>query len=473
MFENEYSNEHEDYLSTEEKINLCYTYIDNGTIHFNMDFIEDTVEDCLVEEFYDDGIELCDYILNIYPNNTEILILKGRLLNAINEFKEAEEIFISLLEVLPSNNEIYIYLAEAYLGMLEPEKAKIYLDIASEFNDDESYLFDLYGKYYKTIGNYNKAIEYFEKSMENNIYYQKNYFEIAYCYERLGDNEVAASYYSQFLEYDPFNPVAWYNYGIILNNIKKYSDAIQAYENAIGLDIEFSDAWYNKGITHLHLKNYEEALYCFNQAQLIDKYDEDVLFNLGKVHEFLNDYDKAIAAYNRILEIKPDNPEALISRAVCYLNNLKYHLCERDLLYVIENYEIKRSEAYLLLGEMYEDIGNIKKAIELYHQALIFYKEKSNISQEDIQISLINAYLKDYQVQTALKLLAKLIENNTDEAEPYYILSRIYNIIGQIDLSQFFEKQAVSLEETISEIIELDYPRKTFTNYFDTKILSN
>lgn len=473
MLENEFHSEHEGFIDIIDKINLCYKYISNGELHFNIDFIEDTIEDCLYEELIIEGIELSEIVLEHYPNNTEIMILQGRLLNANHEYQLAIEKLLTVLNITNSS-EVYTYLAESYLGIGDNEKTKLYLDLAFEYEKNDPAIFDLYGRYYKNIGNYKKAIDYFKKSIELNVFYQKNYFEIAYCYERLGQKELAASYYSQFLEYDSLSHIAWYNYGILLHDLQQYDKALVAYDYALQIDDMFADAWYNKGITFIHMGYYEEALECFNQAQFIDNFDEDVLFNLGKVHELLKNYENAINAYNKLLELSPDSPDALLSRASCYISNLKFHLAERDILYVYENFENKKVNALILLGELYSTIGNTKKSIEYYEKAL---ELASNNNKSDliidINIALINLYIYEYKVNKALTLLVDTLKLDQKNSECFYILSKIYAIVGRYDLSVSMEEQAMNLDIELEDIYMDDYPFKKITKIFSNKILSN
>lgn len=476
MLENEFYQENNDFVDIIDRINLCYNYIQSGTLHLYFEFIENTIEDCIYEELIEEGLELCDLVLATYPNNTEVMILKGRLLNENSEYKKAVEIFNKVLEVTNSS-EVYSYVAESYLGISENDKAKYYLDLAIEFENNDPYLFELFGKYYKNVGKYKEAIAYFEKSIDKNGFYLQNYFEIAYCYERLGQREIAASYYVQFLDYDPFNAVAWYNYGILLNDMKKYEEAIGAYDNALSTNPEFADAWYNKGITYINLGDYHEALECFNQAQLIDKYDEDILFNLAKIHQMLNEYDKAINAYNKLLTLSPNNPDALLSRAACYLDNMKFHLAERDILYVYENYDDKKDDALMLLAELYTSIGNAPRAIECYEAVMKnISKDKSQeniLTIEDVNIALINLYLGEYQIQKAINLLIETLKINPASSECYFMLSKIYNLVDKFNVAKTLEKQACSLEYNLKEIYEHDYPNQKITKVFSNKILSN
>jgi len=60
---------------------------------------------------------------------------------------------------------------------------------------------------------------------------------------RLGRNEEALAAFDKVIEINPVNPqnaVAWYNKGIILNNLGREEDAKIAFENAYELAPKFS-----------------------------------------------------------------------------------------------------------------------------------------------------------------------------------------------------------------------------------------
>lgn len=89
-------------------------------------------------------------------------------------------------------------------------------------------------KYYDK-GDFDKAIEYYRKSLENECYFSAHY--------------------------------AYYNIGLSLSALKKYDEAIEAYKKAIEIFPKDADAYNNMGVVYYNQKKYIDAIQCFKKNQ--------------------------------------------------------------------------------------------------------------------------------------------------------------------------------------------------------------
>jgi Flp pilus assembly protein TadD len=120
---------------------------------------------------------------------------------------------------------------------------------------------------------------------------------------RAGHFAEALAAYEEAIAINPRDVDAYYNKGVVLDELKRYEEAIEAYEGVIGLNPQYTDAYNNKGIALDELKRYEEAIRCYEQAiglnpQYADAYNNKgiALYNLGRYEEALRCYEQAIAS---------------------------------------------------------------------------------------------------------------------------------------------------------------------------------
>ncbi len=62
----------------------------------------------------------------------------------------------------------------------------------------------------------------------------------------------------------------WFNKGITLQGMKRYTDALAAYDQAIAYAPNFERAWFNRGVVLAQLKRYREAIAAMEQTLKIN-----------------------------------------------------------------------------------------------------------------------------------------------------------------------------------------------------------
>jgi superkiller protein 3 len=106
----------------------------------------------------------------------------------------------------------------------------------------------------------------------------EKYFQQGYAYNNKGDYDKAIEYYNKAIELNPDYAVAYYNLGNVYNNKGDYGKAIEYYNKAI--------EYYNKAIEL--------------NPDSVDAYN-----NLGIAYNIKSDDDKAIEYYNKAIELNP------------------------------------------------------------------------------------------------------------------------------------------------------------------------
>ncbi|MCB9772114.1 MAG: tetratricopeptide repeat protein [Candidatus Omnitrophica bacterium] len=172
------------------------------------------------------------YVFNSTPEKIRALEHIAQCFKLLNDDNSAEKIYRDILTYLPMYPE-----ANGALGGILLEKK-----------------------------NYVEAIKYLSKQRDIDPKFKDLYVQLAYCYRRIGQNEMADKVFSEGVKIIADDPQIYYEWGYALMEDKKYSQAQSAFEEAIRLNRE-----------DLHSVNdrmYDQLLKCYEAQGKADKVAE-------------------------------------------------------------------------------------------------------------------------------------------------------------------------------------------------------
>ncbi|RZB33444.1 MAG: hypothetical protein SRB2_03997 [Desulfobacteraceae bacterium Eth-SRB2] len=115
-------------------------------------------------------------------------------------------------------------------------------------------------------------------------------------YEK-GNYQEAIEYYNKGIEVKPGDSCLYNNLGLAYYALRKYDEAISEYSKAIELKPDFADAYFNRGQACWRKGGYNKT-------------------------EFL---DKAVSDFNKVIESNPDDMEAYYNRGLAYSSYMHWH----------------------------------------------------------------------------------------------------------------------------------------------------
>ncbi len=204
-------------------------------------------------------------------------------------------------------------------------------------------------------------------------------------YLQLGEYQQAVDYYNKAIAINPTDTDAYNNRGIAYRNLGKYQEAIQDYTKAITINPQSANTYNNRGVVYYNLKEYQKAIEDFNQAIVINPQDGDAYYNRGNAYCDLGEYQKAIQDYNQVIKINPQSSETYNNRGIAYYNLKEYQKAMEDYNQVIKinpKYVIpynNRGNVYYDLGIKYQQERNKQEAKKYYHLAIADYDKALSI----------------------------------------------------------------------------------------------
>lgn len=300
------------------------------------------------------------YINNYYINNVDVTYIMSdalyRLSTALN--KESEKKYIQ-----PSN---------------------ILISHVAFMLNDENLLADLQliSRYIK-IGNYTKALYYFNKIPKNSFYYHLLFQDISKIYLELGKTSEAINILNVANTENPSNPTALLEIGHLLYKENKVTNAIKYY--SIALDVSTRNkqklgewlALYFRGIAYNKNNQLDKSTKDLLAALKINNKDQILLNYLGYlwIDKEIN-VDAGLDLVKRALMKEPNNPNFLDSYAWGLFKKGKYKEALRISLEVKKDLPVD-SSINNHIGDIYFKLNN--KA-----EAILYWKTALN-SSEDIQ----------------------------------------------------------------------------------------
>ena len=448
------------------------------------------------KENYDNkkAIEFYDKLLTCLEKVTEpsqekqidVLLKKGKILELIGKWDEAEEICNIALELSEENDKMKrIASSSSAIGILyhfrgNYEKAmecyKKQLIIAEELGDKRgiSIAVGNMGLVYADQGNYEKAMECYEKLLKISeklgdkrgissavgnmglIYADQGNYEKAMMYyekqliivEELGDKRGISS--------------AVGNMGIIYADQGNYEKAMECYKKQLIIAEELGDkrgisiAVGNMGISYADRGNYDQAMQCYEEQLKINKElgvkrgISITVGNMGIVYADQDNDEKALECFEKAIQI---------DRELDLKTVLPYHLSDNaQCLYRIKEYEKAK--------QMNEKA--LESAKEIGYDELIFQSEvltekihfKQSTSNKNKQIKAINNLENMLNKESDIAKATPGQENEENIATLNYEISLMLNEIKQ-ENSKYKNKAIKIYKELYKKTPNIEYKDKT------------
>jgi tetratricopeptide (TPR) repeat protein len=245
--------------------------------------------------------------------------------------------------------------------MGEFEKAMIDLKLVLDKNPKDSKAMDAMGFANNQIGQYLKAIEWFNKAIgyDNNNAIIYNNRGMSYYY--LEKFSTAFHDFNKAIWLDSTFAQAYNNRGSARYNRQNIAaatklDLIQAeddFTKAIELDNVLVSAYRNRGIVRYHLEKYRESFLDFQKAIYLHPEDPLIYFHTGNLMFAKKDYSEAISYYNQCLSRKSDLKEVLYQRALTYQLLQNFSLARYDYEVLIEMDKAESGKCFYEIAKTY------------------------------------------------------------------------------------------------------------------------
>ncbi len=242
--------------------------------------------------------------LRINPDSGLAKISLADLRKKQGRFDEA----LTLYRQLPYYD---INIMNAYANMIsiyniqgEKQKAEKVLNVALKNTEASTYVFIYYnaGVYYESIGDYEKALEYFQLSKKTFPHKHNSYLAIGAIYEKQDKFTLAVQEYIEGIINCGKERDLLFALGNLCSNLDMYERAEGHYLEIIEKFPSDYNAYDALGNIYAITKKYKEAFFCYTMAVLIKNNFGSAYFHRAALYLEMGEFDKAEENAKKALE---------------------------------------------------------------------------------------------------------------------------------------------------------------------------
>lgn len=469
MMDDDYSGNNEDARESAERFERM---LETDSVNYMSDEeLEDIVEYYFTDNQPSKALKAIEIANKLYPFETFFYLRKAQVLIMLGKLKESLDIINTGLLFEPSDPELYIIKGEIldqledYAGAIENYKTA--LPMAE--NPSEVYLNIAFSL--QSLGKNKEAIGWLKRIVAGGIENEHILYEIAFCYELLDLDDDCIKFFEDYIENQPYSSVAWFNLGLASLRKLDFKKSLWALDYAVITDENYSTAWFTKGNCLMELERYPEALECYQKVIEIDGPEGMAYCNIANCYEELGNIAKARSFYKLAVKEDQELAEAWLGIGMTFKEQERYH----DALFYVKRAlreEPENTEFMLELADIYYHL-------DLIEEAELLYEKITGINPGMVEAWLDWAHTQTEcgEIDNAIKMLEDIYPNNQDNVQIIYRLASYYFIKGETktgalhlqkalnkDFSerQLFFLHAPGLETSkfVNEIIDLHHPNK-------------
>ena len=261
------------------------------------------------DQFMEIAKELSQILVDTYPNDPEVYLVYGDILNRNEQWEEARDMYLEGARRNPSNLSVWQQILNLSLRLRDYEAMLSHSEMSLEYFFEQPILFLFNGLANMQLKDYDAAASSLEYGLaitfDDEELRQDFITMLGDVYHFLGAYEYSDQYYEQAIEKNPENATALNNYGYHLAVRKeRLEEALKMSEKANELDPGNSAFQDTYGWIKYQMGNLSEAEKWIRKA--IDSSEEasaailehygDVMYRLGNKGKALEYWQKALEA---------------------------------------------------------------------------------------------------------------------------------------------------------------------------------
>src|SRR5690625_389567 len=322
----------------------------------------------------------------IYKNNPNYYYRLSKLAYEKKQWKESLKHIDKAIELSDDFSVIHYYMLKAdnLIQLGHSTQAKAYLEdyLLTERNDDQAWY--TLAKEYKKDKQWKEAVRKFQSYLDLIPTDSRGYFELAECYRNQKEYEKAELNYQLSIDNLKqkqnkdllISSYYWLGYMQLKNNKTIYE---KTFDKVIKLDKKLNSKKFGIGIFHEYFKQWESAVEAYKEKLLENNKEARIYVKLASVlDKQLNQDKQAIVYYEKALEIDKVMSPWHFALANCYEQIKDYKNAAKWFESAIARQQKHRPGNYRRLAFVYDQLGRVEEALEVYKEAEIFSKGTFN-----------------------------------------------------------------------------------------------
>ena len=175
-----------------------------------------------------------------------------------------------------------------------------------------------------------KAVAHYTEAIDLNPDFAAAYTNRGNAYGAKGDFGRAIQDYNKSIELNP-EALVYTNRGVAYGEMCELDKAIQDYDKAIELNPEYADAYMNRGNAYGTKNNFDRAIEDYNTAIRLNPEHAHAYNSRGAAYHGKDNLDMAIQDYSKAIDLNPEYREAYYFRGEAWLDLQEWEKAKADL----------------------------------------------------------------------------------------------------------------------------------------------
>ncbi|WP_404403502.1 tetratricopeptide repeat protein [Jeotgalibacillus malaysiensis] len=360
--------------------------------------------------FQEKSIELYEDLIELYPEETELVVLKAEAHAELDQIEEALECLETITETSEFYSRAMLLSADLYhmQGLHEVSEQKL-LKAYDHDKSEEIIQFAL-AEFYIQQGRFLEAIRYYKMLNESEIAGVLISKRLGECYSAGGSFEEALPYYEEALE-DERDAETLFQYGFTAYQAGHHMTAAEVFEELIELDPDYNSAYKLLAHSYEHEEEISLALDAAEKGVKHDPFNKELFLTAGKLSLKSADEVKAETYLRQAIAIDPDYLEAALILNRILLRQEKPDEC-LDIINTVRESGEDDPQFLWDAARAFELREDFSEAAEEYKKAYVVYNDHSDFLED-----YGNFLLEEGRHQEALEIYVKLSKKDPANEE--------------------------------------------------------
>ena len=204
---------------------------------------------------------------------------------------------------------------------------------------------------------FQKAIDYYTERIQYAPYDAANYVKQGQWYAEIAEIDRAIETFSKAIFLKPDYAIVYNNRGEAYRKKDDYDRAIEDFNEAIKLKPDYAYAYYKRGWAYGNKGENDSAIKDFTKLIELNRCNPEPYFYGCMVYHSKGEYDLAIEDYTKTIELKPDFVDAYHTRGLVWLPLGKWERAKTDLTITKE----KGIDIIALYRNFYPSVENFEQ----------------------------------------------------------------------------------------------------------------
>lgn len=166
------------------------------------------------------------------------------------------------------------------------------------------------GKCYQELGDYNQALECFERAKKADAEEFDIYMDIAETKRLTGNIKEALEIINRFSQSHGNSAELHYQWGFCLDDLGEYQEAFKHYEQSLQIDPNCAKSLFRMAFNYDIDGEDEKAVEYYERCTNLHPTYKNAFINLGILYEDLGNYEDALYCFESVLDAEPNNTRA-------------------------------------------------------------------------------------------------------------------------------------------------------------------